>query len=100
MVYEDGSEHSHCKRTGHAERNAITQAARKGSSTKGSTLYCTMEPCIDCANDIINAGIVRVVALHRYHGAKVTREWFAHVGIALKVVNDEHAKYESGPVNE
>jgi dCMP deaminase len=47
---------------GHAERNAILQAARMGISTKGATLVCHCGvPCKDCAIEIINAGIVEVV---------------------------------------
>lgn len=47
---------------GHAERNAILNAAREGISTKGATLICHCGvPCKDCAIEIINAGIVEVV---------------------------------------
>ncbi len=47
---------------GHAERNAILQAARAGIATKGATLVCHCGiPCKDCAIEIINAGIVEVV---------------------------------------
>lgn len=47
---------------GHAERNAIIQAARNGINTKGTTLVCHCGiPCKDCAIEIINAGIVEVV---------------------------------------
>lgn len=48
----------------HAERNAISAAARCGVLTMGCTLYLNnCIPCVDCAYDIINAGIVEVVAL-------------------------------------
>lgn len=89
VVYEDGSEHEHCVNTAHAEMNAIIQAAKNGVSTDGATLYCRMEPCLDCAKAIINAGIVRVVAQYPYHGAERTRAWFKQVGIQLVVVNDK-----------
>jgi len=100
VTYEDGTVHEHCKRTGHAELSAIVQAARVGRPVKGATLYCTMEPCIDCAIHIINAGIKRVVAKYRYHGAKLTREWFAQVGIAMTVIHDQHARYADGKEKE
>ena len=50
----------------HGERNAIFQAARMGTATKGCTLYVTsypakFGPCVDCARAIIQVGIVRVV---------------------------------------
>lgn len=55
-----------CKRTVHAEMNAILFAARYGISTEGTELYTTHSPCIDCAKAIINAGIKRVYYLEEY----------------------------------
>jgi len=49
----------------HAEVNALEEA---GSSARGATLYCTLEPCVHtgktgpCTERIIAAGIRRVVA--------------------------------------
>ena len=45
----------------HGEENAITQAAYHGISLKGSTLYTTLAPCLQCTKLIINSGIVEVV---------------------------------------
>ena len=50
----------HCVRTLHAEQNAIIQAAQFGVSTRGSEIYVTSSPCLNCAKAIINAGIIRV----------------------------------------
>ena len=47
-------------RASHAEFAAICQAAKKGISIDGSTLYCTCFPCIICAKAIISAGIKKV----------------------------------------
>lgn len=55
-----------CKRTIHAEQNAISYAARHGIKTEGATLYCTLSPCESCAKSIISAGIKRVVYLEKY----------------------------------
>lgn len=45
----------------HAERNAIYNAARVGTSLKGSTIYLTSGiPCMDCARGIVNSGIKTV----------------------------------------
>ncbi len=44
----------------HAEENAIVQAAYQGISTKGSTLYTSLCPCLYCAKTIVNAGIRKV----------------------------------------
>ena len=51
----------------HAEQNAIIQAAYHGSSTKGSTLYSTANPCSSCAKILANAGIIRVVCKAEHH---------------------------------
>lgn len=45
----------------HAEANAIAAAARLGHSLVGSTLICTLMPCMTCAKLIVQAGITRVV---------------------------------------
>jgi dCMP deaminase len=46
----------------HAEENAITQAARSGVSTKGSTLYLNWKtPCLHCLQACINAGVLEIV---------------------------------------
>jgi deoxycytidylate deaminase len=50
----------------HAEMSAITDAARRGLSVKGATLYCTTFPCHMCARHIIAAGIQRVVYIEPY----------------------------------
>lgn len=50
----------------HAEMNAITDAARKGVSLQGSSLFCTTFPCHLCAKHIISSGINRVVYVEPY----------------------------------
>lgn len=50
----------------HAEANAITKVAKSGNSSKGSTLYVTASPCIECSKLIIQAGISRVVYKDEY----------------------------------
>lgn len=45
----------------HAEMNAILNAARVGTSIKGSTIYITSGlPCMECAKAIVNSGIKKV----------------------------------------
>jgi len=50
-----------CKNTIHAEKNAIDFAQKEGISTEGATIYITMSPCKACAEEILKAGIKRVV---------------------------------------
>jgi len=47
---------------GHAERNALINAARAGISTKGAKMYmdCGI-PCTPCLVEIINAGIDEII---------------------------------------
>ncbi|MFH1072527.1 MAG: cytidine/deoxycytidylate deaminase family protein [Nanoarchaeota archaeon] len=91
---KEGRETQHCVRTTHAEMNAIVQAARHGISIDGATIYCKMEPCLDCCKAIINAGIKRVVAERRYHAADDTRKFFKEAGVMLVVINDEVEQYK------
>ncbi|MCU1262622.1 MAG: CMP/dCMP deaminase, zinc-binding [Bryobacterales bacterium] len=62
----------------HAERNAIYQAARKGLSTEGCTMFVELTPCIDCARAIIQAGIAQLVVNQErcahYEGARYSGE--------------------------
>jgi dCMP deaminase len=51
----------------HAEANAITKVAASNNNSRGSTIYITSSPCIECAKLIIQAGIKRVVYCEKYH---------------------------------
>ena len=62
----DDSMGAGCPDAVHAEANAVAFAARNGIATAGSTLYTTLTPCVVCARLLINAGVVRVVAVDRY----------------------------------
>lgn len=48
--------------TEHAERNAIYNAARTGTSLVGSNAYCTYFPCIDCTRGLIQVGVKKIYA--------------------------------------
>lgn len=45
----------------HAERNSIFLCARKGISTEGTTMLTQGIPCCDCADAVIQSGIIEVV---------------------------------------
>ena len=55
----------------HAERDAIANCRSNGHDPRGSTLYCTLEPCSHtgkqppCTEAVIEAGIQRVVLASR-----------------------------------
>jgi dCMP deaminase len=66
----------------HAERNAISTAAKMGHATEGCTLYLNAcMPCVDCAYSIVNAGIIEVVVKHY--------EVYRQIGYTGKIVLDE-----------
>lgn len=46
---------------GHAERNALANAAKNGICTEGTVLYSNLGPCVPCAVDIINHGVKELV---------------------------------------
>jgi dCMP deaminase len=94
ILHEDGGVTTHCVRTVHAEQNAICQAAKRGVSINGATLYCRMTPCRTCAMLIINCGIVRVVCQRRYHDAEDSEAMLAAAGIRLEYVHDEVQEYD------
>jgi len=94
-LHENGKETTHCVRTVHAEQNAICQAAKRGISIDGATLYCRMTPCRTCAMLIINCGIKRVVCQRRYHDSEDTHVMFKTAGIPLEYVIDEVQQYEN-----
>jgi len=60
-----GQRHELCRGL-HAEQNVILQAALYGTSTRGSALYITNQPCMICAKMLINAGIKEIVVASGY----------------------------------
>jgi dCMP deaminase len=75
----------------HAEAQAISKVARSNLSTQGSTLYCTLSPCIDCSKLIYATGIVRVVYQSEYKCTKGL-EYLKGLGV---VINDvpSHSRF-------
>jgi dCMP deaminase len=92
---EDGTIGLHCVRTVHAEQNAICQAARRGTSIDGATVYCRMTPCRICAMLIINSGIKRVYAERKYHTGSESEKMFKKAGIKLEYKFNEIEQYKN-----
>ena len=93
VTHENGETTEHCMRTVHAEQNAICQAAKRGVSIFGATIYNRMTPCRTCAMLLINCGIKRVVCERRYHQAAESEEMFREAGIKLEYKYDEVQQY-------
>lgn len=63
-----------CTTAIHAEANAVYFAARNGVSTEGVSIFCTTEPCVKCAEAIVQSGITSVYYRQDYR---------SHAGIEL-----------------
>ena len=55
---------NHCKRTIHAEVNAIMECSP--DERKNATIYVTARPCIECSKLIIASGITKVIFSRDY----------------------------------
>lgn len=74
----------HEQATVHAEQNAVSDAARRGISLQGSTVYITHFPCINCAKIMAAAGI-RTIKYHRdYRNDDLVKELLAGSGILME----------------
>lgn len=75
--YEDGGyEMKSRPEVLHAEANAIAKVAQSNDSSKDAVLFCTHEPCIECAKLIHQAGISKVYYSKKYDAAKGTGSEF------------------------
>jgi dCMP deaminase len=78
---------------GHAERNAICDAAKKGISTDDTEMYCSYYPCSDCAISIIQAGISKLYTSkpdfnhHKWGESwKRSKKMFEESGVVIEFV--------------
>lgn len=56
-------EHKHCRRTVHAEMNAVLHLEHQYPSLD---LYCTHQPCYQCYKALVAANVKRIYYLHPY----------------------------------
>ena len=50
----------------HAEMNALMFAVKNGISVEGASLFSTLQPCMHCMKNILQAGIREVYFLRAY----------------------------------
>jgi dCMP deaminase len=99
MGYGSGEGMEYCPAV-HAEINPIMQAARFGISTIGSTLYCYCKtPCSNCAKEIVQAGIKRVVCLGKHitntgYNFTLSEKLFELAGVKLDVITEDEVNNE------
>jgi len=79
-----GERHELCRGL-HAEQNVLLQAALHGTSTKGSILYITNQPCIICAKMLINGGIEEIVTSGDYPD-KLARDFLEEARIRIRII--------------
>lgn len=65
MGIPSGQRHEICRGL-HAEQNVIIQAATHGISIEGAEIYCTNQPCVQCAKMLINCGIRKLFFADSY----------------------------------
>lgn len=74
----------------HAEANGLMKIAQSNESSKDAVMFCTHEPCIECAKLIHQAGIRTVYYREIYDAAKGTgREFLKKSGIGLTQVSKD-----------
>lgn len=61
-----------CVRTIHAEANLVAWAARTGTKLEHSIIFCTHEPCLNCARLLGNVGIKALVWKYPYRNHEGT----------------------------
>jgi dCMP deaminase len=50
----------------HAESNAIAKVAKSNESCDNAAIFCTHEPCLECAKIIMQSGITSVYYRYKY----------------------------------
>jgi dCMP deaminase len=93
VIQENGEITEHCVRTVHAEQNAICQAAKRGISIEGATIYQRMTPCRTCAMMLITCGIKKIVCERKYQLAEESEQLLAEAGVELVYKYDECQEY-------
>lgn len=85
-----GAPHRSCVREGHeqatvhAEQNAVADAAKRGVSLMGATVYITHFPCVNCAKILAAAGVRAVKYLHDYRNDELVRPLLETAGIKIE----------------
>ncbi|MGC6455699.1 MAG: deoxycytidylate deaminase [Coraliomargaritaceae bacterium] len=74
----------HEQATVHAEQNAISDAARRGISLDGATIYITHFPCINCAKILAASGIRMIVYRNDYKNDPMVLDILEESGISIE----------------
>ena len=74
----------HEQATVHAEQNAICDAARRGVSLEGATVYITHFPCINCAKILAAAGVCCIKYHRDYRNDALVKDILMGSGVSLE----------------
>lgn len=74
----------HEQATVHAEQNAISDAARRGISLEGASLYVTHYPCINCAKILTAAGITKIKYYYDYRNDPIVEALLLESRVAIE----------------
>lgn len=75
----------------HAETNAIAKLAQSNESSTDATLFCTHEPCIECAKLIHQSGIRNIIFKRSYNAAKGTgSEFLVKSGCVVEKLEEQN----------
>lgn len=69
----DAGKYDSC-RSGHAEANALAQAAKNGINVNGASTYVTLYPCYVCTKLLVQAGIKKVYYEYEYRSVDPERD--------------------------
>ncbi|MCA3389966.1 MAG: hypothetical protein INF65_15175 [Roseomonas sp.] len=76
----------------HAEMNALFSAARNGTMTVGTSLYCTTYPCHNCARHLVTAGVAKVYYIEPYVKSLATELHSDSIAAEFKSTGGAHPK--------
>lgn len=68
----------------HSEINAITDCAKRGTSLKGSKIYITHYPCVNCFRSIAACGIKEIIYLNDYNNDDMVEILSFDSGIVIR----------------
>lgn len=89
LLITEGDGRQHCKRTVHAEQNALYQARKKLRNLQGATAYISATPCEMCLCELLKCGVRRIVCGSVYRIA-VRQEMTSRLATAFGVIIDYH----------
>lgn len=77
----------------HAEMAALCDAAERGASLKGATLYVTAFPCHVCAKHIVAVGVDRVVFIEPYPKSLTVKLYSDSIKLDPPDISSEYVRF-------